>query len=316
MKHILSVDQFSKADLVILSERAAEHERNAADVPTSYWRPTAAANGKILANLFYEPSTRTSSSFYSAMVRLGGHVIPINDVSYSSVIKGESLEDTIRTMQCYCHVIVLRHSVVGAADRATTVATVPIINAGDGIGEHPTQALLDLLTILQEQQWRTNPGLAAWRSSLNDAEIILNGLHVVMMGDLKHGRTVKSLAKLLRKFDVRISWVSPEELRIPLEFVRNGETESADLDEVIASADVLYVTRVQKERIEGNRDFCYRVTLDHMASAKPTMVLMHPLPRVEELPVELDSDPRSAYFRQMRYGLFMRMAVLESVLAT
>jgi len=290
--HLLSVDQFGKDDLEEYCARANYHRQS---------RQDTSASGKILANLFYEPSTRTSSSFYSAMVRLGGHVIPINEVDYSSVAKGETLEDTIRTMACYADVIVLRHGEVGAAARAALVSQVPIINGGDGVGEHPTQALLDLYTIRQELG-------------------TTDGLHVVMMGDLLHGRTVKSLAKLLRLYDVRISWVSPDQLRIPEEFVRHGETETDDLFEVIMEADVVYVTRVQKERMITSYDareqltMNYSVTATHMAVAKPDMVLMHPLPRVGEIPTSLDSDPRAAYFRQMSYGLFMRMAVLAKVL--
>ena len=283
--HILSVDQFVKDDIEELCARADFHTRH----------DSLSAAGKILANLFYEPSTRTSSSFYSAMVRLGGHVIPINNVAYSSVSKGETLEDTIRTMQCYADVIVLRHTEVGAAQRAAAVADVPIINAGDGVGEHPTQALLDFYTIRRE--------LGS-----------VNGLHVVMMGDLRHGRTVKSLAKLLRNYDVHISWVSPDELRIPDGFVLDGEAETDDLLEVLRDADVLYVTRVQRERMEAMFSYDYEVTKQTMRAAKPAMVLMHPLPRVTEISTAVDDDPRAAYFRQMRYGLFMRMGLLTKVL--
>jgi aspartate carbamoyltransferase catalytic subunit len=285
--HILSIDQFATADLDEFCARADFHSDHSSD----------AARGKILANLFYEPSTRTSSSFYSAMVRLGGHVIPINNVAYSSVAKGETLEDTIQTMQCYADVIVLRHPEVGAADRAAAVARVPIINAGDGIGEHPTQALLDLYTIRRET---------------GD----LTGLHVVMMGDLWHGRTVRSLAKLLRHYDVRISWVSPYALRVHRTLLHSGEIETTDLTDVIADADVLYVTRAQRERIDPaiRMIYDYSVTEAHMAMAKPTMVLLHPLPRVGEIPPSLDADPRAAYFRQMRYGLYMRMGILTKVM--
>jgi len=287
MYHILSVAQFSKDDVDEFCARA-EYNSETGGI-------TQPARGKVLANLFYEPSTRTSSSFYSAMVRLGGQVIPINNVSYSSVAKGETLEDTIRTMQCYADVIVLRHEEVGAASRAAAVAAVPIINAGDGVGEHPTQALLDFYTIREELG-------------------TVNGLHVVMMGDLLHGRTVKSLARLLRMYDVQLSWVSPSILRIPKEFVRSGEVETNDLEDVIADADVLYVTRVQQERMAAGVECIYMVTEAQMAMAKASMVVMHPFPRVGEIPVSLDNDPRSAYFRQMRHGLFMRMGILAKVI--
>lgn len=288
LQHILSVDQFSKDDIEEFCARAAYHSIH----------PSLSAQGKLLTNLFYEPSSRTSSSFYSAMVRLGGHVIPINNVAFSSVSKGETLEDTIRTIQCYCDVIVLRHQEVGAAQRAARVAEVPIINAGDGIGEHPTQALLDFYTICREAN-------------------TVDNLHVAMMGDLRHGRTVKSLSKLLRHYDVRISWVSPEALRIPPEYCRPGEIETMDLHDVLSEVDVLYVTRVQKERLTTTEEIVgalYSVTEEDMAIAKPSMVLMHPLPRVGEISTAVDNDPRAAYFRQMRYGLFMRMGILAKVL--
>jgi aspartate carbamoyltransferase len=293
MKHILSVDQFSKDELDYYCQRADHF----ATPRTGYINGFEDAHGKVLANLFYEPSTRTSSSFHSAMIRLSGQVIQINNVQYSSVAKGETLKDTIKTMASYADVIVLRHPHVGAAHEAASVATVPIINAGDGTGEHPTQALLDLYTIKKE--------LGS-----------LDGVHVLMMGDLLRGRTVKSLAKLLRQWKVRITWVSPEGLRIPSEFVEGSEIETNDLRAVIHDADVLYVTRVQHERGSSSTDLNdrYGVTPDDMLLAKKNMVLMHPLPRLTELPVELDSDPRAAYFRQMRYGLFMRMAILADAL--
>jgi aspartate carbamoyltransferase catalytic subunit len=286
VKHILSVDQFSKADLDMFCERAKYYEDY---VPNGVLR----GRGKILANLFYEPSTRTSSSFYAAMVRLGGSVIPINEVRFSSVAKGETLEDTIRTMQCYTDAIVLRHPEVGAALRAASIASVPIINAGDGDNEHPTQALLDFYTI---------------RKHFNKSD----ALHVLMMGDLVHGRTVKSLAKLLRKDNARITWVSPHDLRVQAEYVHHGEVQTDNLTEVIDQADVLYVTRVQHER--GSSAAVYGVTPEHMTLASKHMLLMHPLPRLAELPTSLDADPRSAYFRQMRNGLFMRMAILANVM--
>jgi aspartate carbamoyltransferase len=289
---IISVDQFDRTFIENLIA-CADYYRYEYD-PTKHSEPL---RGKVLANLFYEPSTRTSSSFYSAMVRLGGSVIPINEVRYSSVVKGEKLEDTVRTLSCYADVIVLRHSEVGAAQRAADVIDVPVINAGDGTGEHPTQALLDLYTIFKE------------RGSLD-------GLHVVMVGDLLHGRTVHSLSKLLRLYGAKISFVAPDVLQIPDQYIMAGETKYSRLDDVIATADVVYMTRVQKERFattgtETADD--YGITVDHMAAAKSDMVLMHPLPRVTEIPAEIDPDPRAAYFRQMRHGLFMRMALLAHV---
>ena len=262
--------------------------------------------GKILTNLFYEPSTRTSSSFTSAMERLGGSVIPINEVRYSSVSKGESLPDTIRTLECYADVIVLRHPEMGSAALAAQYARKPLINAGDGAGEHPTQALLDLFTISEELKR-------------------LDGLTVTMVGDLKYGRTVHSLARLLTLFDVKINYVSPEILRMPAEImaeVADSDTPQAeyrDLDPVLAESDVIYVTRVQKERFENPEEYeqvkgAYVINREIMSKAKEEMIVMHPLPRVTEISMDVDDDPRAAYFRQMEYGLYTRMALLAMVL--
>jgi aspartate carbamoyltransferase len=262
--------------------------------------------GKILANVFYEPSTRTSSSFTAAMERLGGSVIPINEVRYSSVAKGESLADTVRTLECYCDVIVLRHPETGAAKTAASFLKKPLINAGDGTGEHPTQALLDLFTV-QEELGR------------------LEDLTVTMLGDLKYGRTVHSLAKLLRLYGAKLNYVSPEILRMPkalIEELNAGgvqQKEYSDLNEVLPQTDVLYVTRVQKERFENPENYesvkdAYVITPEIMTRAKEEMVIMHPLPRVNEISMELDRDPRAAYFRQMEYGLYVRMALLAMVL--
>lgn len=285
-KAVLSVEQFTRDDISELF--------NLAKVIGSFQKPLS---GKVLTNLFYEPSTRTSSSFYSAMVRLGGNAIPINEVHYSSVSKGETLEDTIRTLECYSDIIVLRHSDEFAALRAYSISEIPIINAGNGVGEHPTQALLDLYTILKEHKK-------------------IDGLNITLMGDLKHGRTVHSLTNLLRLYDVKLSFVSPESLSIPEEYTRNGDSFYTHLQDVIVETDILYVTRVQKERIANgvSIDMSYSVTKDDMKRAKEDMVLMHPLPRVGEIPTELDDDPRSAYFRQMKYGLYVRMALLYCML--
>lgn len=241
-------------------------------------------------------------------MRLGGNVVPVTGSS-SSVTKGESLEDTIRTMACYCDAIVLRHPSVGAAALAAAASPVPVLNAGDGAGEHPTQALLDLLTIVAE----------GGRESLS-------GLRVTMLGDLKHGRTVHSLSKLLSLYDVRLTLVAPEELQMPeavVEAVRGAGREveqTAELgDELLAATDVLYVTRVQKERFTTAEAYAkvkgsYVVDAEAMSKLPATAIVMHPLPRVDEITKEVDTDPRAAYFRQMRYGLFMRMALLRLLL--
>lgn len=298
---ILSVKQFSRADLTYIFEVAHEMREMVARIGTF-----DLLKGKILANLFYEPSTRTSSSFTAAMERLGGSVIPINEVTFSSVSKGESLPDTVRTLECYADVIVLRHPEVGASVTAAQYARKPVINAGDGVGEHPTQALLDLFTIVEE---------------LGDVD----GLTITMLGDLKYGRTVHSLARLLSLYDVRLNYVSPEILRMPASIIEEinekgiPQAEYDTLDDVLPETDVLYVTRVQKERFEKLSDYqlvqgAFIISPETLKAAKKRMIVMHPLPRVGEITMEVDNDPRAAYFRQMEYGLYVRMALLAMVL--
>ncbi|MBO38478.1 MAG: aspartate carbamoyltransferase [Rhodospirillaceae bacterium] len=284
---VVSVDQFSRNDIDEVFALAAR---------LSVGR-TMPLTGKSIVNLFYEPSTRTSSSFYAAMTRLGGSVIPINEVNYSSVTKGESLEDTIRTLECYADALVLRHYEEDATERAVSVASVPIINAGNGAGEHPTQALLDLYTISKERGQ-------------------IDGLNITLMGDLKHGRTVHSLVKLLRMYDVQLNFVSPKELSLPSSYLMDEDSQYIDLSPIIDKTDILYVTRVQRERLADTMviDFSYAVTREDMERAKENLVLMHPLPRVGEIPPELDSDPRAAYFRQMKYGLYVRMGILVAMI--
>jgi aspartate carbamoyltransferase catalytic subunit len=299
-KDILTVKQFSRPDLDYIFGVAHEMREMVTRVGTF-----DLLKGKILANLFYEPSTRTSSSFTSAMERLGGSVIPINEVRYSSVSKGESLPDTIRTLECYADVIVLRHPETGSAALAAQYARKPIINAGDGIGEHPTQALLDLFTIHEELGK-------------------IDGLVVTMLGDLKYGRTVHSLARLLSLYSVGIHYVSPEILRMPKEIVEElprtmYQAEHTTFDSILPQTDVLYVTRVQKERFTDEAEYesvkgSYVITPETMKTAKDQMIVMHPLPRVGEISIDFDGDPRAAYFRQMEYGLYVRMALLAMVL--
>ncbi len=302
-KDIISVKQFGRGDLEYVFGVAHEMRGMVERVGTF-----DLLKGKILANLFYEPSTRTSSSFTAAMERLGGSVIPINEVKYSSVSKGESLPDTIRTLECYADVIVLRHPETGSAAIAAKAARKPVINAGDGVGEHPTQALLDTFTIFEE--------LSAGS---------VDGMTVTMLGDLKYGRTVHSLARLLSLFNVKINYVSPEILRMPKEVMNEvsekgiAQAEFSSLTEVLPETDVLYVTRVQKERFEDPADYekvkgAYVIDPGIMKAAKQEMIVMHPLPRVGEISVDFDDDPRAAYFRQMEYGLYVRMALLAMVL--
>ncbi len=300
-KDIVSVRQFTRDDLDYVFAVSKEMQGMVARVGTF-----DLLKGKVLANVFYEPSTRTSSSFTAAMERLGGSVIPINEVRYSSVSKGESLPDTVRTLERYADVIVLRHPEVGASALAAQYASKPIINAGDGPGEHPTQALLDLFTIAEE---------------LGE----IDGLTVTMVGDLKYGRTVHSLARLLSLFSVRINLVAPKILEMPVEIVaeleKAGTPHAAftDLDQVLPDTDVLYVTRVQKERFQNVEEYeevkeAYVITPATLQAAKSRMIVMHPLPRVNEIAIEVDDDPRAAYFRQMEYGMYVRMALLAMVL--
>lgn len=300
-KHILSVSQFSRDDLEQIFAVAEEMRTMVKHVGTF-----DLLKGKILANIFYEPSTRTSSSFTAAMERLGGSVIPINEVRYSSVTKGESLPDTVRTLESYSDVIVLRHPETGAAATAAKYSHKPIINAGDGTGEHPTQALLDLFTICEE---------------LGQTD----GLTVTMLGDLKYGRTVHSLARLLALYGAKLNYVAPEMLRMPAPIIQElnardiMQAEHTNLGSVLGETDVLYVTRVQKERFENADEYelvknAYVISPETMARAKEKMILMHPLPRVSEISMEVDDDPRAAYFRQMEYGLYVRMALLAMVL--
>lgn len=300
-KDILSVKQFDREQLETLFAVAHEMRGMVERVGTF-----DLLKGKVLTNLFYEPSTRTSSSFVAAIERLGGSVIQINNVTYSSVSKGESLRDTVRTLESYTDAIVLRHPEQGSAAEAAAAAAKPVINAGDGPGEHPTQALLDAFTIVEELGR-------------------LDGLTVTMLGDLKYGRTVHSLARLLTLYDVKLNYVSPEILGMPeyvvdeIEAAGIGQTETIDLDVVLPDTDVLYVTRIQKERFEDPTDYeavkdSYVITADTMGQAKDDMIVMHPLPRVGEIAEEVDADPRAAYFRQMEYGMYVRMALLALVL--
>jgi len=258
-----------------------------------------------MASAFFEPSTRTSCSFAAAMMRLGGQILALPDSS--SVKKGETLHDTMMTMLSYADCVVMRHPEIGAVQRVAASASKPIINGGDGAGEHPTQAMLDIFTMQQE---------------LGD----LDGRTVVLLGDLKHGRTVHSLVRLLTLYKVKLHFVAPSALQMPQEITnelseRNiPQTASEKLtSDIVAAADVLYVTRVQKERFADLSEYeavksSYIITAETLKDAKPKMAVMHPLPRVGEIAEEVDSDPRAAYFRQMEYGMYMRMAIISGVL--
>ncbi|KAH6904964.1 aspartate carbamoyltransferase [Coprinopsis sp. MPI-PUGE-AT-0042] len=291
-RHILSVKQFTKGDIHDLFTLAHEMQLQVERSGT-----LDILRGKVLCTAFFEPSTRTSGSFDAAMKRCGGQVVQIT-AETSSVQKGESLADTVRTLACYGDAIVIRHPDVGSAQVAAKYSPVPVINAGDGIGEHPTQALLDVFTI---------------RSELGT----VNGRTITLLGDLKNGRTVHSLVTLLCHYSVRLNFVAPAALAMPTNVVSAARkagipvTVSDSLEEVLAETDVLYVTRVQKERFDTEAEWlqvkdAYRVDHAVLSRAKEDMIVMHPLPRVNEIDPEVDYDSRRAvYFRQMRYGLFV-----------
>ncbi|KZT01847.1 carbamoyl-phosphate synthase [Laetiporus sulphureus 93-53] len=300
-KHILTVKQLTHRDVhelfALAHEMQLQVERSGIlDV----------LRGKVLCTLFYEPSTRTRSSFDAAMKRLGGDVVNVN-VEMSSVLKGESLPDTIRTMGSYADAIVIRHPEVGSSQLAAKFSPVPIINAGDGIGEHPTQALLDVYTI---------------RSELGT----VNGRTITLLGDLKNGRTVHSLVTLLCMYSVRLNFVSPPSLAMPATVVSAARRTGSQvricesLEDVLGETDVLYVTRMQKERFKDESEYAavknaYRIDHALLSRAREEMIVMHPLPRVNEIDPDVDFDSRRAvYFRQMRYGLYVRMALLASVM--
>ena len=264
--------------------------------------------GKILATLFFEPSTRTRLSFEAAMLRLGGSCLGFAEPGSSSVAKGECLADTVRTVGCYSDIIVMRNPKEGAALLASRYSGVPVINAGDGGHHHPTQTLTDLLTI---RQLRGKIG----------------NITVGFCGDLKFGRTVHSLVEALARYEgINIIFISPKELTIP-EYLKNETIsknkinfiETDSLDKVIGDLDILYMTRVQKERFFNEEDYIrlkdsYILNTDKMAMAKKDMMILHPLPRVNEIDLEVDSDPRAMYFRQAQYGMYVRMALLSSIL--
>ncbi|PYU92661.1 MAG: aspartate carbamoyltransferase [Acidobacteria bacterium] len=303
LHHVIEAQQFDPATLAELFQVTEEMEGVVADGGVLDYQK------RVMATLFYEPSTRTRFSFETAMHRLGGRVISTeNAAEFSSVAKGETLEDTIRIMNAYSDVIVLRHQEVGAAKRAAAVSRIPVINAGDGVGQHPTQALLDLYTIRKE--------IGA-----------IEGLRIAMVGDLAQGRTVRSLAYLLSKYrDVKIHFVAPPLLKMKqdiLDHLREHHvwfTEETELEKVLPEVDVVYQTRIQKERFgDRSADYerCRGVYVINQASLrlmKPNAIVMHPLPRLDEITMEVDEDPRAAYFRQAQNGLYVRMALLTMAL--
>ncbi|MFB6192505.1 MAG: aspartate carbamoyltransferase [Haloarculaceae archaeon] len=294
--HVISAKDLSREDIEAVLDRAAAFDRG--DVP-------GRRSGTLLGLCFFEPSTRTKMSFDTAIKRLGGDSVDMGPVDASSVKKGESLADTVRVIEGYADAIVLRHPSEGAAKMAAEFVDVPIINAGDGAGQHPTQTLLDLYTI------RENAGLEE--------------LTVGIMGDLKYGRTVHSLAEALTRFDARQHFVSPESLRLPrnvrYDLHESGAEvrEHTELAPVLPSLDVLYVTRIQRERFPDENEYRqiageYRIDADTLADAGDDLTVMHPLPRVDEIAPEVDDLPGATYFEQAHNGVPVRMALLDLLL--
>jgi aspartate carbamoyltransferase catalytic subunit len=296
--HLVSARQLSRGDV----ETVLDHAADVAADPAAYRDRHA---GKLLGLCFFEPSTRTKMSFDAAMKRLGGDTVDMGSVESSSVKKGESLADTVRVVQGYADGLVLRHPSEGAATMATEFVDVPLVNAGDGAGQHPTQTLLDLYTI------RESHGL--------------DDLTVGIVGDLKYGRTVHSLASALTNFDVRQHFVSPESLRLPrsvrfdLHEAGAQVREHTDLDEVLPELDVLYVTRIQRERFPDENEYRavageYRIDGETLDAARDDLTVMHPLPRVDEIAPEVDDTDHARYFEQAHNGVPVRMALLDLLL--
>lgn len=299
VKHLIDPRDFTMEGLEKLLELGK-------DISLNEEKYSEKCRGKILATLFYEPSTRTRLSFTAAMMRLGGNVLGFSEPGSSSVSKGESLSDTIRTVGCYSDIIAMRHPKEGSAMFAAEYSPIPLINAGDGGHYHPTQTLTDLLTI-KEVKGR------------------LDNLTIGLCGDLKFGRTVHSLIKTMCKFkNIKFVLISPNELKVPEyikeEVLKNGNyKEVTSLDDCIDELDVLYMTRVQKERFFNEADYVrlknsYILTPEKLEKAKKDLSILHPLPRVNEIHVDVDKDPRACYFDQMKYGMYIRMALILTLL--
>ncbi len=296
---MISIRDFSREELEYIFDVADEME-------SIYRSGTDVLRGKILASLFFEPSTRTRLSFETAMIKLGGGVVGFAEPDISSVKKGENLADTVRVVESYADVIVLRHPLEGAARLAAEYVNIPVINAGSGAEEHPTQALLDIYTIRRELGR-------------------VDSLNIGILGDLRYGRTVHSLCIGLTNYDVKLFLISPELLRLRREFLEEVKkkvevVETDRLERVIDKLDVLYVTRIQKERFADLAEYekvrgAYRVDLDILQRAKESLIVMHPLPRVEEIDPEVDYTPHARYFDQVRYGVLVRMSLLKLILS-
>lgn len=294
---LVSISDYSKEDILAILDSAAHFEAE----PNQQ-----TLNGKVIATLFFEPSTRTRLSFETAVVRLGGKIIGFSDAATSSSAKGETLNDTIHMVSCYADAIVMRHPLEGAARYAAEVSPVPVINAGDGANQHPSQTLLDLYSILKTQG-------------------TLENLNICLVGDLKYGRTVHSLIMAMSHFNPTFTFIAPEELKMPEDYKsfcnKKGIkfTECNDLNDNFDQAHILYMTRVQKERFQDLLEYervknVYTLKNDMLSNSKPNLKILHPLPRVSEIDVDVDSNEKAYYFKQAQNGLYVRQAILSRVL--
>ena len=297
-RDVLAIRDFSKQDLLEVLNTAKKIDTE------GIGKYPDLLKGKIMASVFFEPSTRTRLSFEAAMHRLGGSVVGFSESTNTSLAKGETLHDTIKTIDGYSDIIVIRHPEVGSAQKAAEAAEHPVINAGDGPNEHPTQTLIDLYTIMKVHG-------------------TLDNLHVGFLGDLKYGRTVHSLANALSHFNTKLHFISNASLRMPekyLEDLKSKNTEFSEhetLDEVSHELDIIYVTRVQKERFVNPEEYAkikYAIDKTFLKSTKPTLKILHPLPRVDEIDPGLDKEPQSIYFEQAHNGIPVRMALLGLIL--
>ena len=294
-KHIISINDFSRDEIDFVLEKSGILEKKLGSSSTS-----SLMNGKILANLFFEPSTRTRMSFEAAMKRLGGITIGFDHPGISSEVKGETIADTVRIVSGYADLIVIRHPIEGSARLTSEYSDVPVINGGDGANQHPTQTLLDLYTIKKE-----------FKS--------IDGLDICIVGDLKYGRTVHSLASALGNYDVRIRFISPQELRAPRQIVKSLSDRGIEVKETtklnLKNSDVIYVTRIQKERFPDPQEYervkgAFVLNLNSLEGIRENAIIMHPLPRVSEISPDIDATKHARYFEQAKNGIPVRMALL------
>lgn len=296
-KSLISIGDFSKDEILHILDVAKEFEKN---------REQNFLAGKVIACLFFEPSTRTRLSFEAAVNRLGARVIGFPDSRNTSVSKGETLEDTIRIVSNYVDMIVMRHPMEGAAEIAAKVSPVPVVNAGDGSNQHPTQTLLDMYSIMQTQGR-------------------LDGLTINMVGDLKYGRTVHSLSEAMSDFSPKYVFTAPDDLKMPFKYLKYLDSkhipyeETSSLEEHLDDCDILYMTRVQQERFPSKEDYdkvkdVYELHASMLSGVKPNMKILHPLPRITEIATDVDDTPYAYYFQQARNGMYVRMAVISYLL--